>query len=50
VAAVCVDQMVACPNCGNTMQLSESRTFNCKQCSRELTAEEVLAILDMPNA
>jgi hypothetical protein len=42
VAGVRVDQLVTCPSCGKPMQLSESWKFNCKQCMRELTAEQAL--------
>ena len=49
VAVVCVDQLVICPSCGNAMQLSKFRTFKCEQCLRELTAEEALTAMEMPN-
>jgi tRNA(Ile2) C34 agmatinyltransferase TiaS len=44
VAGVRVDQLVTCPTCGNRMQLSEAWKFNCKQCMRELTAEQALTL------
>ena len=47
VATVIVDQPVACPGCGNPMQLSEAWTFACKQCGREVTAEEVSKALEI---
>ena len=50
MAVVCVDQLVTCPSCGNAMQLSKFRTFKCERCLRELTAEEALTALEMPNA
>jgi tRNA(Ile2) C34 agmatinyltransferase TiaS len=46
VATVTVDQAVACPNCGNPMQLSETWTFACKLCGREVTAEEASKALE----
>jgi tRNA(Ile2) C34 agmatinyltransferase TiaS len=50
VAVVCVDELVTCPSCGNPMHLTELRTFNCNQCSREITAEEALTALETANA
>lgn len=50
VREVSVDQPVACPSCGNLMRLSESWTFECKKCVRELTAEQALTILEMAGA
>jgi len=47
VATVIVDQLVACPSCGNTMRLSEARTFACKQCGREITADEASEALEL---
>jgi endogenous inhibitor of DNA gyrase (YacG/DUF329 family) len=41
--------LVTCPSCGSPMHLSKFRTFNCNQCSRELTAEEALTALETPN-
>src|SRR5579862_425722 len=45
--SVRVDQAVACPGCGNPMQLSDLWTFKCKCCVQELTADQALSILDM---
>jgi tRNA(Ile2) C34 agmatinyltransferase TiaS len=47
VAAVIIDQIVACPSCDNPMRLSDMRKFECKQCGREVTAEEALRALEM---
>lgn len=46
VAGVRVDQLVTCPSCGDPMHLSDLWMFTCKQCRRELTAEQALAALD----
>jgi hypothetical protein len=50
VDVVCVDELVTCPSCGNPMHLTELRTFNCNQCSREITAEEALTAIETANA
>jgi hypothetical protein len=47
VAAVIIDQSVACPSCGNPTRLSDMREFECKQCGREVTAEEALRALEI---
>ena len=47
VAGVIIDQVVACPSCGNPTRLSEMRKFECKQCGREVTAEEALKALEV---
>jgi predicted RNA-binding Zn-ribbon protein involved in translation (DUF1610 family) len=47
VAAVIIDQIVACPSCGNPTRLSEMRKFECKQCGLEVTAEEALRALEI---
>ena len=45
-----IDQLVACPVCGNSMQLSDLLTFKCKACVQELTAEEALTIAERVGA
>jgi hypothetical protein len=47
VAAVIIDQAVACPSCGNPTRLSDLGKFECKQCGREVTAEEALRALEI---
>jgi hypothetical protein len=47
VAAVIIDRAVACPSCGNPTRLSEARKFECKQCGREVTAEQALRNLEI---
>jgi hypothetical protein len=46
VTGVRVDQLVTCPSCGDPMHLSDLWIFTCKQCRRELTAEQALTALD----
>ncbi len=47
VAAVIIDRAVACPSCGDPTRLSDMRKFECKQCGREVTAEEALRALEI---
>jgi hypothetical protein len=47
VAGVIIDQAVACPSCDNPTRLSEMHKFECKQCGREVTAEEALRALEV---
>ena len=50
VPGVYIDQLVACPICGNAMQLSDLWTFKCRACVQELTADEALTILERVSA
>lgn len=46
VSEMCIDALVACTTCRNRMHLTGSSIFKCMQCMHELTAEQVLAVLE----
>ncbi len=42
VAAVTVDQLVTCPNCGEPMHAVEGHLFHCSACGADVTPEEAI--------
>jgi tRNA(Ile2) C34 agmatinyltransferase TiaS len=47
VAAISIDQLVPCPNCGEPMRLFDAQTFVCKQCGRAVDMKGILKSLDV---
>jgi tRNA(Ile2) C34 agmatinyltransferase TiaS len=46
VAAISTDRLVPCLNCGEAMRLSDSDTFECRQCERTVNVDGLLKILE----
>ena len=41
VAKVLIDQLAACPTCGDAMRLTENHNFECKPCGLQVAPEQV---------